>query len=112
MNFDAVLILGKELRRDAERARAELRARSAAAAVALRRGVAEVWTLEARLRGQAEAGSDIVRGYLGALGVPPERVERLLCLAERAVAWWPRPVAWRAEMFVGALWRRAAGGTA
>jgi hypothetical protein len=37
LRFDAVLILGKELRRDPERALRELRARSAGAAVALRR---------------------------------------------------------------------------
>jgi uncharacterized SAM-binding protein YcdF (DUF218 family) len=71
LRFDAVLILGKELRRDPERALRELRARSAGAAVALRRGVPEAWTLEAPLRGQPVAGSDIVVGLLAELGVAP-----------------------------------------
>ena len=74
MRFGAVLILGKELRRDPARARRELMARSAAAAAALRRGVPAAWTLEAPLRGQALAGSDIVVGLLAALGVEPGRV--------------------------------------
>jgi uncharacterized SAM-binding protein YcdF (DUF218 family) len=72
--FDAVLILGKELRRDPERARRELKARSAAAAAAWRAGARFVATLEAKLRGQEESGSTIVRGYLAELGVPPEAI--------------------------------------
>ena len=74
--FDAVLILGKELRRDPERARRELRARAAAAAVAVRAGAAFVATLEARLRGQDITGSELVAGYLVELGVPEERILR------------------------------------
>ncbi len=66
--FDVVQVLGKELRHEPERAMRELRARSAAAAVA--RGRAPVLTLEAPLRGQPEAGSAIVVRLLGALGVP------------------------------------------
>lgn len=74
--FDAVLILGKELRRDPERARRELRARAAAAAVAVRQGAGFVATLEARLRGQDITGSELVAGYLVELGVPEERILR------------------------------------
>lgn len=72
--FDAVLILGKELRRDPDRARRELRARAAAAAAAWRAGATFVATLEARLRGQEESGSTIVRAYLRELGVPDAAV--------------------------------------
>lgn len=72
----AILILGKELRRDPERARRELRARAAAAAVALREGAAFVATLEARLRGQEVTGSELVAGYLAELGVPVDRIVR------------------------------------
>ncbi len=72
--FDAVLILGKELRRDPERARRELRARAAAAAAAWRAGARFVATLEARLRGQDRSGSTIVVEYLAALGVPPDAI--------------------------------------
>lgn len=68
--FDGVLILGKELRRDPERARRELKARAAGAAAAWRAGAAFVATLEAKLRGQGASGSEIVRGYLLELGVP------------------------------------------
>ena len=39
---DAVVVLGKELRRDAPRAIRELKARAAAAAIALRGGVPRV----------------------------------------------------------------------
>lgn len=68
---DAVMVLGKELRHEPNRARRELRARSAAAAVALavEGGPRCVLTLEAPLRGQAEAGSTIVCRYLRELGV-------------------------------------------
>ena len=74
MAFDGVLILGKELKRDRQRALRELKARSAAAAAALRRGAAAVVSLEAPLAGQEEAGSVIVARFLGELGVSPERM--------------------------------------
>jgi hypothetical protein len=74
MAFDGVLILGKELRRDRDRALRELKARSAAAAAALRRGGLAVASLEAPLAGQEEAGSAIVAGYLRQLGVPDARM--------------------------------------
>lgn len=70
--IDAVLILGKELRVDPERAHRELRARAAAASVAWRNGARFVGTLEACLRGQARPGSDIVCDYLRQLEVPEE----------------------------------------
>lgn len=73
------MILGKELRRYPERARRELRARSAAASVALRMGAREVISLEAVLRGQARSGSRIVAELLEELGVPPGQT----VLAER-----------------------------
>lgn len=68
------MILGKELRRYPERARRELRARSAAASVALRDGAREVIALEAVLRGQAHSGSRIVAEMLTELGVPAEQM--------------------------------------
>ena len=74
MAFDGVLILGKELRRDRERALRELRARAAAAAAALRRGAQAVVSLEAPLSGQSEAGSVIVARYLTELGVPADQM--------------------------------------
>ena len=46
MRLDAVMVLGKELRRDPERARRELLARSVAAVVALRDGARRVITVE------------------------------------------------------------------
>lgn len=70
MDFDAVMVLGKELRKDPVRGRAELWARSAAAAVAWRQGVSTVLALEAQLKGQTEAGSDIVAQRLREHGVP------------------------------------------
>jgi uncharacterized SAM-binding protein YcdF (DUF218 family) len=73
------MILGKELRHHPDRARAELAARSAGAAVALRRGAQCVVNLEAPLKGQGEAGSQIVRRYLTELGVEPAQ----MLLAER-----------------------------
>ncbi|MCB9797019.1 MAG: YdcF family protein [Alphaproteobacteria bacterium] len=79
MLVDGVMILGKELRRYPERARRELRARAAAASVALRHGAREVLSLEDVLRGQQHSGSRIVAELLHELGVPPERV----VLAER-----------------------------
>ena len=69
MHFDGVMILGKELRRNRERALAELRARAAGAAIALRNGATEVAALEAPLVGQEEAGSIIVARFLRELGV-------------------------------------------
>lgn len=74
MKVDAVMVLGKELRMDPERAMRELRARSAAASVALREGAGFVATYEARLRGQERSGSAIVRELLLELGVPEERI--------------------------------------
>jgi len=50
----------------------ELRARAAAAAVALRHGGAFIASLEARLPRQADTGSHIVVGLLQELGVCPE----------------------------------------
>ena len=73
--FDAVMVLGKELRRDPERARRELAARSAAAAVAYRRGAERVFVLEDVLRGQQHAGSQIVRECLLGLGVPERALD-------------------------------------
>lgn len=72
--FDAVLVLGKELRRDPDRGRRELRARAAAAAAAWRAGARRIYTLEARLRGQEQTGSAIVASYLAELGVPAEAI--------------------------------------
>ena len=70
MDFDAVMVLGKELRKDPARGRAELRARAAAAATAWRAGVPRVLSLEARLRGQAQAGSELVATDLHRHAVP------------------------------------------
>ena len=82
------MVLGKELRRDPERARRELRARAAGAAVAAREGARLVFALEACLRGQSVSGSRIVAEMLEELGVPPERVllaERTRSTREEAV---------------------------
>ena len=68
--FDAVVILGKQLKGDPDRAVRELRARSAAASAAWRSGVPVVATLEARLKGQDASGSSLVSGMLAELGVP------------------------------------------
>lgn len=76
LQFDAVMILGKELRRYPDRAMRELRARSAAASVALRHGVGCAVALEAPLVGQDRAGSAVVCDLLGELGVAPQRVVR------------------------------------
>ncbi len=67
--FQAVLVLGKAVGQDAERCHAELRARAAAASAAYRAGARTVLNLEAKLRRQEQAGSDIVAEYLDALGV-------------------------------------------
>lgn len=72
--FGKVQVLGKELRRHPVRALAELRARSAAAAVAWRRGAGQVLTLEAPLIGQSKAGCELVAALLSELGVAPEAV--------------------------------------
>jgi hypothetical protein len=72
--FDACLVLGKELRRDPERARRELKARAAAASAALRAGAGWVATLEAKLRGQEASGAELVREFLLELGVPDARI--------------------------------------
>ncbi len=85
--YEAVLILGKELRRDRERALRELRARTAAACTAWRRGVPRIVNLEAPLQGQELAGSEIVAGMLDQLGVPPEaRVLRSISRSTREEA--------------------------
>ena len=87
-SFDGVLVLGKELRRDPERARRELRARAAAAAAAVRAGAPFVATLEAKLAGQAESGADLVRAHLLELGVPEAQiVARSLTRSTREEAW-------------------------
>jgi len=72
--FDGVLILGKELRRDAPRALRELRARCAAASAALRAGCGGVACLEAPFKEQDRSGSELVADFLDDLEVPRERV--------------------------------------
>lgn len=72
--FDAVVILGKQLKGDPDRALRELRARSAAASAAHRAGVPLVATLEARLKGQEASGSSLVQAMLAELGVPPPAI--------------------------------------
>lgn len=72
--FDGVLILGKELRREPERARRELKARAAAAAAALRAGAGWVAALEAKLQGQESSGAALVGELLVELGVPADRI--------------------------------------
>lgn len=74
--FDAVLILGKELRHDPERATRELKARCAAASAAYRAGARFIATLEAKLQGQEETGSALVERWLLELGVPPSGIVR------------------------------------
>ncbi|MCB9759526.1 MAG: YdcF family protein [Alphaproteobacteria bacterium] len=74
MSIDGIMILGKELRRYPQRARRELRARAAAASVAVREGARVVFTLEACLRGQPLSGSRIVADMLAELGVPVGRI--------------------------------------
>ena len=69
------MVLGKELRHDAERARRELAARAAAAAVAYRQGASRVFVLEDVLWGQEEAGSAIVQYWLERFGVPLSALE-------------------------------------
>lgn len=73
------MVLGKELRRYPERARRELLARSAGAAIALREGAQWAFSLEDCLRGQSLSGSRIVAEMLRELGVP----EHQLVLDER-----------------------------
>ncbi len=77
--FDAVLVMGKELRRDGARARRELGARAAAAAAAWRAGARRIYSLEAQLRGQEQSGSRIVAGMLAELGVPPAAIHLETC---------------------------------
>ncbi|MSP54748.1 MAG: YdcF family protein [Myxococcales bacterium] len=76
IQFDAVVVLGKEMRHDPVRAMRELRARAAAAAAVHRATGATIATLEARLRGQARTGSQIVADLLSELGVPASAVYR------------------------------------
>lgn len=76
LEFDGVVVLGKELRHAPARAMRELRARAAAAAAVHRVTGATIATLEARLRGQERTGSTIVAELLTELGVPDERIYR------------------------------------
>ena len=76
IRFDAVVVLGKELRHDPHRAMQELRARAAAASAVQRATGATIATLEARLRGQDDTGSTIVRRLLDELGVPEQGIYR------------------------------------
>ena len=68
------MVLGKELRRFPVRGQRELRARAAAASVALRGETRVVFTLEAHLKGQARSGSAIVVEALQELGADMDRV--------------------------------------
>lgn len=72
--YDAVLVLGKELRGHPERAKCELRARAAAAAALIRAGAVFVATMEAKLRGQDQSGSALVHAALLDFGVPASRI--------------------------------------
>ncbi len=72
--FQAVLVLGKAMGREPQRADRELRARAAAAAASQRAGAHMVLSLEARLRGQERAGSAVVADHLSTLGVPAGRM--------------------------------------
>ena len=74
MSFDAVMVLGKELRRYPVRARRELRARAAGAAIALREGAKWVFSLEDCLRGQQLSGSRVVADMLREMGVPEHQM--------------------------------------
>jgi uncharacterized SAM-binding protein YcdF (DUF218 family) len=69
------MVLGKELRHHPERGMRELRARSAAASVALRDGATRVLALEALLKGQEHSGSRLVCECLQELGVPLGRIQ-------------------------------------
>ena len=75
-DVDAIVVLGKELRRDPARGVRELRARAAAATIALRLGVPWAVSLEAPLRGQVDAGSALVARLMGELGAPSARLVR------------------------------------
>ena len=76
MRFDAVMVMGKELRLDPERGRFELAARAAAASAVLRemQGRGRALSLEATLRGQEESGSQIVQKFWLELGVATEQM--------------------------------------
>lgn len=74
LRLDGVMVLGKELRRFPDRGLRELRARSAAASVALRDGARLAFALEARLRGQERSGSQLVVEALEALDADRERL--------------------------------------
>jgi len=76
LEFDGVLVLGKELRIEPGRAMRELRARAAAAAAVSRSTGATVATLEARLKGQEQTGSTIVASLLRELHVDDARIHR------------------------------------
>ena len=74
--FDAVLVLGKGLGSEPERALRELRARAAAASAAARAGVLPIYSLEARLKQQIRPGCEIMADLLLELGVPMARIRR------------------------------------
>ncbi len=76
MRFDAVMVMGKELRLDPQRGRRELAARAAAASATLRefKGEGRALSLEATLRGQEESGTQIVQKLWSDLGVPADRM--------------------------------------
>ena len=68
MRFDAVMVMGKELRLDPTRGARELRARAAAASALSRKNAAVLMALEAPLKGQERSGSAIVAAHWEALG--------------------------------------------
>ncbi|MEL6341675.1 MAG: ElyC/SanA/YdcF family protein [Myxococcota bacterium] len=115
--LDAILILGKELRRDPARAHRELRARSAAAAAAARAVATDPWivTLEAPLAGQDQAGSRLVLENLRLLGVPDEQVIRMTqTRSTREEAVWFQRLArrhsWRRLMVITSAYHLARAG--
>ena len=63
MRFDAVMVMGKELRLDPTRGARELRARAAAASALSRKNAAVLMALEAPLKGQERSGSAIVAAH-------------------------------------------------
>lgn len=74
--YDAVLILGKHLGVETDRAERELRARAAAAAAVWRAGVPVIGTLEAHLVNHPRTGSEVVVELLHELGVPDSAIYR------------------------------------
>lgn len=111
-DVDAVVVLGKELRRDPARGLRELRARAAAATVALRLGVPWAVSLEAPLRGQVDAGSALVARLMDELGAPLDRLVRAeitRSTREEAVqtAWLARSRGWSSLVVVTAGYHQA-----